>query len=170
MEQLKIPKDRIACLIGKKGTSRREIEKKTNTKLKINSEEGDVLIEGEAVDCYTCKKIIKAIARGFNPKLALLLLDDNHTFELLNIEEYTKKGKNNFMRVKARLIGTQGKAWKMIEKLTNTDLSIYGKTVGIIGLHDNVSLAKQAIINLLHGSKHANVYTYIEKQKSRNNL
>ncbi|MBU1111301.1 MAG: KH domain-containing protein [Nanoarchaeota archaeon] len=166
MEQLKIPKERIACLIGSKGKDKREIEQKTNTLLKINSEEGDVIIEGESLNCFNCKKIVKAIGRGFNPKVALMLLDENYHFELVNIEDYTKS-KNDLIRIKARLIGAQGKAWKSIERLTNTYLSVYGKTVGIIGLYKEVSLAKQAIINLLQGSKHGNVYTYIEKQKAR---
>lgn len=166
MEQLKIPKQRIACLIGKKGSEKKEIEKKTKTKLKVNSSEGDIIIEGDNLNCYSCKRIIQAIGRGFNPKIALLLLDENYYFELINIEDYSKKSKNALIRLKSRLIGTKGKAWKTIEKLTNTYLSIYGKTVGIIGLQDDVILTKQAIINLLQGSKHANVYAYIQKHKN----
>ena len=168
MEQLKIPKPRIACLIGKKGLEKREIEKKTKTRLTINSEEGDVFIEGGSLNCYNCKKIIKAIGRGFNPKIALLLSDENYFFELINIEDYSGKIKKNLIRIKSRIIGLKGKAWKTIEKMTNTFLSVYGKTVGIIGLQEEVLLAKQAVINLLQGSKHSNVYDYIEKHKSKN--
>ena len=167
MEQLKIPNERIACLIGKKGLEKKEIEKKTKTTLKINSEEGDIIIEGESLNCYNCKKIIKAIGRGFNPKTALYLLDEDYYFELISIDDYSGKSKNNLTRIKARLIGIKGRAWRTIEKMTNTYLSIYGKTVGIIGLQEDVLLAKQALINLLQGSKHANVYAYIEKHKSK---
>jgi len=39
------------------------------------------------------------------------------------------------------------------------------KTIGIIGLQEDVAIAKQAITNLLQGSKHGNVYAYIERQK-----
>ncbi|MBL7147789.1 MAG: RNA-processing protein [Nanoarchaeota archaeon] len=167
MEQLKIPKERIACLIGKNGLEKREIEKKTKTKLKINSEEGDIIIEGESLNCYNCKKLIKAIGRGFNPKIALFLLNEDYYFELINIEDYSGKTKNNLIRIKSRLIGIKGRAWRTIEKMTNTYLSVYGKTVGIIGLQEDVLLAKQSLIKLLQGSKHANVYAYIEKHKAK---
>jgi len=166
MEQLKIPKERIACLIGLKGKDKREIEEKTKTRIEINSEEGDVIINGDSVNCYDCREIVKAIGRGFNPKIALMLLDEDYYFELISMEEYTRKSKNDLARVKARLIGAKGKARRMIERMTNTYLSVYGKTVGIIGLQEDVILAKQAIISLLQGSKHGNVYAYIEKQKA----
>jgi len=67
--------------------------------------------------------------------------------------------------LRARLIGSQGKARKLIEQLTNTDIEVYGKTTSIIGLHHDVMLSKQAVLNLLQGSKHGNVYAFIEKQK-----
>ena len=67
--------------------------------------------------------------------------------------------------MRARLIGSQGKARKSIEVLTNTEIVVYGKTVGIIGSQEDVFLGKQAIVNLLQGSKHGNVYAYIDKQK-----
>ena len=51
--------------------------------------------------------------------------------------------------------------------MTNTSICVYGKTVGIIGKQENTSLAEHAIINLLQGSKHGNVYAFIEKQKKK---
>lgn len=166
MEELKVPKERIAILVGKNGETKRKISKLTKTKLKIDSREGDVIIEGEdSIACYNTKKIIKAIGRGFNPDIALTLLDENNMFELIDIQEYCGKSKNGLRRIKARLIGTKGKARKLIENLTDTDICIYGKTVGVIGYQENVLLAKQAIKNLLQGSRHGNVYAFIENQK-----
>ena len=52
--------------------------------------------------------------------------------------------------------------------MTDTNIVIYGKTVGIIGKITDVMLARQGIINLLQGAKHGNVYSYIEKQKVKN--
>lgn len=166
MEQLKIPKERIPVLIGTKGSTKRKIQKLTNTILKINSEEGDVFIEGESLDVFNCLNIIKAIGRGFNPEIALKLLDDDYSFEMINVEEFSRN-KKDLIRIKSRLIGTEGRARKHIEDLTNTNIVVYGKTVCIIGKIDNVSIARQGIINLLQGSKHGNVYLYLEKQKSR---
>jgi len=165
MEQLKIPKDRIPCLIGVKGKDKRNLEKITNTKITIDSKEGDILIEGESLDCYICKNIIKAISRGFNPKIALQLTNESHTLEIINIDDFTKGSKNNLIRIRARIIGRKGKARKMIEHLTETDVCVYGKTVSIIGEQDNVYLAKRAVTHLLQGSDHSNVYSFIQKNK-----
>jgi len=166
MEQLKIPKDRISVLIGKKGFTKRKIQKITSTILRINSEEGDVFIEGESLDVFNCLNIIRAISRGFNPEIALKLLDDDYSFEMIDIEEFSRN-KRDLIRIKSRLIGTEGRARKHLEELTNTSIVVYGKTVCIIGRIDDVLIARHGIINLLQGSKHGNVYLYIEKQKSK---
>ena len=43
---IKIPKDRVAVLIGRKGEVKREIEECTNSKVKIDSKEGEVTVSG----------------------------------------------------------------------------------------------------------------------------
>ena len=167
MEQLKIPKERIPMLVGTKGVTKRKIQKLTNTKIRVNSELGDVFIEGESMDVFNSLNIIKAIGRGFNPDIALKLLSEDYVLEVIPIEDFSRN-KKDLIRIRSRLIGTEGKARKSIESLTNTNIVVYGKTVGIIGKIDNVMLARQAIINLSQGSKHGNVYLYLEKQKSKN--
>jgi len=167
-EGLKIPKKRIAVLIGEKGRIKREIERFTSTKLTINSEEGDVIIESqESLNIFNTKPIIQSIGRGFNPKIALRLIDEENTLEIIDITDFSKKSKKDMIRLKSRLIGTNGKARKMIEMLTHTEICVYGKTVSIIGEQDSVYLAKRAITNLLQGSKHGNVYGFIERTKKK---
>jgi len=68
-------------------------------------------------------------------------------------------------RIKARLIGREGLARELIERLANVEISIYGKTISIIGNATNLNVARHAVINLLQGSKHGNVYSYLEKQR-----
>jgi len=164
MEQLKIPKERIPVLIGTKGSVKRKIQKLTNTILKINSETGDVFIEGEAIDIFNCLNVIKAVGRGFNPEIALKLLNEDHSLEVISIEGFARN-KKDLIRIRSRLIGTNGKARDYIESLTSTHIVIYGKTVCIIGKIENVMVARQGIINLLQGSRHGNVYAYIDRQK-----
>ena len=77
---------------------------------------------------------------------------------------YAGKSKNDLIRLKSRIIGTEGKARKTIEKRTNTNISIYGKTVSIIGGRQGVQVAKRAVENLLRGSQHNKVYSWIERQ------
>jgi len=167
MEQLKIPKERVPVLIGTKGTTKRKIQKLTKTTLKINSENGDVFIEGDSLDIFNCLNIVKAIGRGFNPDIALKLLNEDYNLEIISIEGFSRN-KKDLVRIRSRLIGTEGKARDSLEKLTNTDIVVYGKTVGIIGKIEDVMVARQGITNLLQGSKHGNVYSYIEKQKLKN--
>ena len=81
------------------------------------------------------------------------------------MEDYLRDNKNKIFTAKARLIGTNGKARKSIEALTFTNISVYGKTVAIIGEIKEAEIAKQALINLIMGSKHGNVYAFIDKRK-----
>ena len=165
-ENIKIPKDRIAVLIGEKGSVRRRLEKLTNTKIKVDSKEGIVDITADdSIDLFEAKPLIMAIARGFNPKLAEQLKNEKNCLEIINIEVFSGKSKKKFIRIKSRCIGKEGKAKDMLEKLTETDICIYGKTVAIIGEIEHVVIAKRAIESLLNGSKHGGVYAQIQKRK-----
>ena len=165
--ETKIPKIRVAILIGKKGITKRDIEKRLNVKIEVTPE-GDVTVNGEdSFENYIAIKIIKAIGRGFNPKLALYLINDQYILEVLNIKDYVGNSKAKMQRMKSRVIGTQGKAWKMVEKMGNVNISVFGKTVSIIGLIDDVEIAKQAIDKLLHGADHGKMFDFIERQKTR---
>jgi len=162
----KIPKERIAVLIGKDGITKKHIESATNIKLKIDSKEGDVFLEGEdALGLYSAREVVKAIGRGFNPEVALLLLKPDYMFEMLNMLDYVKS-KNHMIRLKGRVIGAEGRSRKTIEDLTETYISVYGKTIGIIGFSENVAIAKKAIESLLSGSPHSSVYKWLEKRRS----
>jgi ribosomal RNA assembly protein len=164
--QLKIPKERIAVLIGTKGEMKKKIEEETNSKIQVSSDEGDVTISGDdSMGLFSAREIIKAIGRGFSPETAMLILKSDYSFELLNISDYVGKSKKTAVRLKARVIGAEGKARRQIEDLTETKLSIYGKTIGIIGEAECVLLARRAIETLLAGATHASVYQWLEKKK-----
>ncbi len=164
--EIKIPKDRVAVLIGKKGFVKRKIQKLTDTKIIVDSREGDVTVEGEdSFAAYNTQMIIKAIGRGFNPDIALMLAHENYSLEIIDITEFTGKSEKKIKRIKARIIGTKGKAWKMIERLTGCHISVYGKTVSIIGPVEEVILARQAIEELLKGAPHSNAYRFIQDKK-----
>lgn len=161
----KIPKERIAVLIGKEGITKKQIESATNIKLKIDSKEGDVFLEGEdALGLYSAREVVKAIGRGFNPDIALLLLKQDYMFEMINMLDYVKS-KNHMIRLKGRVIGAEGRSRKTIEELTETYISVYGKTIGIIGFSENVAIAKKAVESLLSGSPHSSVYKWLERRR-----
>jgi ribosomal RNA assembly protein len=170
-EEIKIPKERIAVLIGEKGATKRKLQKKIDVKITVSSEDGDVLLESEdSLKVFVGTNVIRAIGRGFNPEVALKLVDENYTFEIVNIHDFSGKSKKQEERIKSRVIGTNGKARRSIEKMTETRISIYGKTVGIIGKLDDVYLAKRALEKLLQGVPHNNVYKWIDITKERENL
>lgn len=76
-QEMKISTARIGVLIGKSGSTKREIEEKIGISLRIDSEEGLVTIEGEdPVNVMTATNVISAINRGFSPERAFRLLDD----------------------------------------------------------------------------------------------
>ena len=163
--ELKVPKDRIAVLIGKDGIIKKELEDETDSKIRIDSKEGDVEIIGkDSIGLFSAKEVIRAISRGFNPEIARLLLKQDYMFEMLDLNDYAKS-KNDQIRLKGRVIGSEGKSRNVIEDLTDTHISVYGKTIGIIGLSDNVFIAKQAIESILEGSKHATVFRRLERKK-----
>ena len=162
--ELKIPKDRVAVLIGKKGEIKKKIEKATKTKLHIDSKEGDVLVEGDdGVKLLIVKGIVTAIGRGFNPEIAMLLLKHDYALEVIDIGE-TKK--EHLKRIKGRLIGSEGKARRAIEELTDCNISVFGKTVSIIGPIEYVVTVRRAVEMLIKGSPHSNVYKMLERKRS----
>ncbi|MFH1591511.1 MAG: KH domain-containing protein [archaeon] len=164
--ELKIPKERVAVLIGKNGEIKKRLEEDTDTRLKVDSKEGDVFVEGEdAIKLYTTREIILAVARGFNPETAMELLKSDYLFESINIQDFSRN-KTDLLRIKGRIIGQDGKTRRIIEDLTETSISVYGKTVCIIGDPSNLSIARRAIEMLVRGSPHKKVYTWLEKMRS----
>ena len=162
---LKIPRERVAVLIGKKGTIKNEIENSTGTKIKVDSKEGDVFISGEdALKLFNAREMVRAIGRGFNPEIAKMLLKPDYALDIMNIEDFVKT-KNDMKSMKGRIIGTDGKARRTVEFLTECYISIYGKTVAIIGAVENVTLARKAVDGLLRGAPHGNIYKWLEKRK-----
>lgn len=165
--ELKIPKERIAVLIGKNGSVKKELEDLTGIMLDIDSKEGDVKIKGDdTLMLYALKEVVLAIGRGFNPEIAQLLLKQDYVLDIIPLLDYVKN-RNHIERIKGRVIGARGKSRETIESLTETFVSVYGKTVSIIGQSEKVIGAKKAIELLLQGSPHSNVYKFLEKNRAR---
>lgn len=164
--ELKVPKNRVAVIIGKEGSIKKDIEESTKTKLNIDSKEGDVFVSGEdALGLYTAREIIKAIGRGFNPEIAKLLLKSDYVLEVVDVSEYVGKSKEAMLRLKGRVIGKEGKSRRLIEELAECNISVFGKTISIIGLPESTANARQAVESLLRGSTHANVYKWLERRR-----
>jgi len=163
--ETRVPKERVAILIGTKGEKKIEIERNTKTKMEIDSKEGDITISGkDSLGLYVCREIVTAVGRGFNPEIAQLLLKPDYVFEMLNIKDFAKS-KDSEIRLKGRVIGKEGRSRRLIEELSECYITVYGKTIGIIGEGEAVMIAKQAIELLLKGSEHSSVYTFLERKR-----
>ncbi len=163
--ELRVPRDRIAVLIGSDGETKKRLEVELGVKLQVDSKEGDITLFGDdAIMLYTGKEIVRAVSRGFNPETALLLLKTDYAFELIDLSDYSKH-QNHQQRLKGRIIGSQGKTRHIIEEATEGFVCVYGKTIGVIAPVENITTAKQAIHNLLSGSPHSSVYRWLDKKR-----
>ena len=162
----KIPKDRVAALIGKNGETRRLIEKTSETKIIVNSQEGEVSVQqhGNPLKATITLSVVTAIGRGFSPEKAMLLFNEDFTIYVISLREFAKPGSHRISEIKGRLIGRNGRTREIIEEMTMTHISIYGDTVSIIGDYISIEYGKEAVIRLISGSKQRTVYQYLEKQ------
>ena len=146
------------------------IEEITETVLDIDSEDGTVYISPsenmeDPLGVWNANHIVKAVARGFNPEVALKLVHDDIYLEIIKLPLYVGKSKKALARYKGRIIGKNGKTRELITELADVDIAVYGKTVSLIGEMDNILVAKEAIEMILNGSRHKSVYSFLENKK-----
>ena len=165
-EEMKVSAARIGVLIGKSGSTKREIEEKTGIALRIDSEEGTVTMEGEdPVAVMTAKNVVQAINRGFSPERAFRLLDDEDmTLDIIDLSDLSGTTRQ-LERLRGRIIGKAGTSRSQIEDMTGTEISVQGKTVAIIGLPDQVETTRKAVEMLIQGVPHENVYAFLDRKK-----
>ena len=164
MKEVRIPEDRVGVLIGEGGETKRKFEDLTDTELIV--EDNLAKVEGEVLDEMKAQEIVKAIGRGFSPERAFQLLEERKMLHLIDIGRYADT-KNSEERLKGRVIGRDGEARRHIEKETETEISIYGSTIGLIGKGVNIEVAQEAITMLLKGSSHSTAYNYLEKNQMK---
>jgi ribosomal RNA assembly protein len=167
-EDIKIPENRVAILIGPNGSVKKKIQKETKAEITVDSGTGDVKIEGEGEDFFKARDIVKAIGRGFSPKRAYSLLKENYLLHILEIPDFVGGNASAQKAKRGRVIGRDGLARKEIEKKTSSLISVQGKTVSIIAHANDLERAIEAVQMLLEGSTHEAMENYLEnKGKSR---
>lgn len=159
---VRIPEDRVGVLIGPGGRTRQDIAQRTSTEVHVDAAEGEVRISGpdsDPVRVMQARDIVLAIGRGFSPERAKRLLKDDTYLGILDIKATTgKKEKAALRRIRSRVIGTRGEARTRIEQLSGCSVSVYGATVALIGLEDQLDRATRAVELLLRGSEHSTVF------------
>jgi ribosomal RNA assembly protein len=123
----------------------------------------EVYLSGKSEEEYIAEKVIEALDFGFPFSNALEIKKEDFIFEILNIKEYANQ--KNFERIRGRIIGRNGKTLKTISNLSECSLELNGNKLGIIGYAENIRKVEEACKLLIKGSKHANVYSYLEKHR-----
>jgi ribosomal RNA assembly protein len=166
MTHIKIPKDRIGAIIGPKGETKKTIEEKSSSRLDIDSETGTVEIIGmeDPLGAFRAGEVVKAISRGFNPEKALRLFEDDMLMlEVIDLSKVAGTQKE-LIRLKGRIIGKAGKTRELAESLIGVKISVYGKTVSILGYPEQNRIVQAAIEMLMEGVNHGTVYSFLEKK------
>jgi len=165
------PSDRIGALIGKSGATKSKIENTCSVILEIDSDSGEILISGngsvEDIQPFKAVEIVTAIGRGFSPENAMKLLKGENTLHVIDLREFVGKSPSQVERIKGRIIGEGGKARENMENLSDTSISVYGRTVAIIGETNKLKIAVDAISALSSGSMHGSVYNKLENARRR---
>ncbi|MDA4125124.1 MAG: KH domain-containing protein [Thaumarchaeota archaeon] len=169
---VRVPAERVGAVIGKEGSTKRSLEAELGVKLGVDSREGLVTIKSELTpkgDPFVAVRVIEAIGRGFSPQRAKRLLQEGTAFEVIDLRDFGKT-ENSLDRIRGRVIGLKGKSRRVIEELTQCHLSVYGRTVAIIGEATEVQLASEAVRKLASGSQHKTVYNELQKVRSKRKL
>jgi ribosomal RNA assembly protein len=168
---VRIPKERVAILIGPEGKVKQYVEEKLQVKLDVDNE-GSVTItlSENASDpslLLKAKDVVTAIGRGFSPEVAFRLVrNEDDIFDLIDLRVIFGRSESDIKRIKGRIIGAEGKTRRLIEELTEADVVVYGHTVGIIGSFEESDAARNAVQMIIEGCEHHTVYNYLQKKRT----
>jgi KH domain-containing protein len=136
----------------------------TRLKVKLTNRGNEIYIEGKPEDEYIAEKVIEAIDLGFPYSVAMLIKEEDCTFEIMNIKEFTNR--KDLQKVRARIIGKKGKALKILSKLSDCHFELKDNSLGIIGDPECMKKTRESVISLIGGAKHRNIYARLEKNKT----
>ena len=169
---VRIPVERVGAVIGKEGGTKKYLEGEMGVTLSVDGKEGLVTVKAETLktDPLSATRVIEAIGRGFSPQRARRLLDEGTALEVIDLRDFAGRSSNSLERIRGRVIGLKGKSRRVIEELTACHLSVYGRTVAIIGDASEVQLASQAVRSLATGSQHKTVYNTLQKARTKRKM
>lgn len=160
MEHVLIPRARIQAL----KAAAKEIERRAECKIIV--ERNSVIIDGDSYNEYNAKNIVQAMGRGFRLGTALRLLNEEYFFENIDLGDITAN-KEKVKRIKARVIGREGKTKLYIESVSGAVMEVYGDNVSLIGGINEIRIAKAGINILIDGGKHSTAYMVMEKERRK---
>ena len=161
--KLVVEKNRLRAI----NDSARAIEEEFGVKIIVDNNKGEVtIVPGNNTNfdqLMKAKNIIEAISYGFDYNDAQNLRNDDYTLEIIDLRDYVDKDKSNHIsRIKARIIGEDGRAKRVFQELTDTNIVVGDKYIAILGPYENVKTAREAIEMLIRGRQHSTVYRWIQ--------
>jgi ribosomal RNA assembly protein len=115
---------------------------------------------------FRAKDVINALGRGFSPEHAFRLVrNEDAILDIIDLRTVFGRSESDIKRIKGRIIGQNGKTRKIVEELTDTNVAVYGHTVGIIGEIEEAQVAREAIQMLVKGSMHGTVYRFLHRKR-----
>lgn len=171
-QAVRVPLERVAAVIGKKGETKKRLEEACHVTLEIDSQSGEITVKSNSLeegDPFRAMNVVEAVGRGFSPQRALRLMDPETALEVMDLRDFGKSD-NSLERIRGRIIGLNGKSRRVIEELTKCYVSVYGRTVAIIGEITEVKLAKEAITMLASGSRHRSVYNMLQRARTKRKM
>jgi ribosomal RNA assembly protein len=169
---IRIPKERVGILLGPEGKTKVYIEKQMKISLEVDSEDGGITIkldkdQNDPSMLLRAKDLVTAIGRGFAPEVAFRLIrNEDDVFDLIDLRIIFGRSEADIKRIKGRLIGSEGKTRRLIEELTEANVTIYGHTVGIIGSYEEADAARNAVQMIIEGCEHKTVYKYLQRKRT----
>ena len=105
---VKIPKERVAILIGPEGKVKQYIEEKLQVKIDIDNEGSITIVLSEkATDpslLLKAKDVVTAIGRGFTPEVAeRLIRNEEEIFDLIDLRVIFGRSESDIKRIKGRM-------------------------------------------------------------------
>ncbi|MBI5554020.1 MAG: RNA-processing protein [Candidatus Diapherotrites archaeon] len=170
-EEVRVPRGRIGALIGPQGSIKKALEQKSGIRLEVDSEDGLVTFkttpQTNQLKLLKLGQAVKAIARGFAPEKAFRLLDEEDTIlELIDLAEFAGKSEKSMLVKKGRVIGRDGSARTEIEQSTGAQVSVFGKTIALIGDPEQIDRARRAVEMLLSGAQHVSVFHFVHRNET----
>lgn len=144
-------------------SNKKKLEKILNIKIKNRGKE--IIIESDPEEEFIAEKVLEALNFGFPFSVALMIKENDFSFEIVNIKDHTKR--KDMKIIRARLIGKDGRTLKTLSDLTRCYLEMKDNSVAIIGDPEHVKNAHEAVISIVKGSKQSNVYSHLEKHQPK---
>ena len=98
------------------------------------------------------------------------LVQEETSLHVMDLRQYVVKSPAQIERIKSRIIGEGGRVRKNIEDLSGAKVSVYGRTVAIIGDGTQLKSALNAITSISSGSTHGKVYNDLQESRRRQKL